>query len=481
MQNNQARRASIALGVFMAIVLIAGAILPLANQNATVTDTTEATNAPTATFPPPITDFATIDFDTYFLHPSGLYAIAQPDGWSASEITPNPSQAQVNFINEGALSVIDAYVERAANAPVTVEELSSRFTQEVLDASWANFNNWRETFRRTEEDRLLIDFVVTLTGQQYVARQIVTTDGEWIYVTRVLAPDNATALITYLLDTLPTTYIPFKQFSGTPFEWLSYYDDRYHHIIRFPSDWQVTDSAPGRPASINSADGVSLRVIGYANRAAADDAAARPFIESERPGATVLSVEPTTRGDVSGFSVAYSFANTDGEAQSGLAVLLNGADGTLHVANLYFPAANIDLNTVDTLQEQQAALGQAEVTPEATGEVADAFGAIDDLVPSPATGAFGFLYTNYATVMSTFSLLPVINLSADSLPPATPTLIPTPAPVESTAEVTSEATSDIEPTVDIALTDEATPEVEASATMESTTEATAEATAEATP
>jgi len=463
MQNNQARRASIALGVFMAVVLGAGAILPLFNQTTTTVDTTQPTPAPTSTFPSPITDFSTITFDTYFLHPSGLYAVAQPVNWLVSQPSQNTSQAQANFINEAALSVLDIYVERAANPPVTVEELSSRFNQEVLDSSWANFNNWRETFRRTENGQLLIDFVVTLTGQQYVARQIVTTDGDWIYVTRVLAPDNATGLITYLLETLPTSFIAFKQFAGTPFEWQSYFDSQFRHIIRFPAEWQLVDSAPGRPASIASADGVSLRVIGYANRAAADEAAARAFIESERAGATVLSVEPTTRGELSGFSVAYTFANADGEPQSGLAVLLNGADGALHVANLYFPAPNIDLNTVETIQEQQATLGQAEVTPEATGEVADAFSAIQDIAPAADRGAVGFQYTNYATVMSTFGQLPVLALSADSLPPATPTPIPTPAPLDATAEATSDVESTAEATPDVESTAEATPEADATA------------------
>lgn len=462
MQNNQARRASIALGVFMAIVLVAGVIIPVISPSTTTVDTTQPTDAPTATFPPPITDFTAITFDRYFLHPSGLFAVAQPENWNVTDPTQTVSQAQANFINSEALSVLDIYVEQATNPPVTVEELSSRFTQDVLDSSWANFSNWRETFRRTEEDRLLIDFVLELSGQQYVSRQIVTTDGDWIYVTRVLAPDNATALINYLLDNLPGSFIPFKQFDGTPFEWQSYHDPRFNHIIRYPADWQLVDSAPGRLASIVTADGVSLRVIGFENRSAADEAAARAFIESERPGASILSVEATTRGDVSGFSVAYAFANADGEAQSGLGVLLNGADGVLHVANLYFPAANIDLNTVETLPEQQARLGQPEATPEATGDVADAFGAIQEIAPAPETGAVGFLYTNYATVMATFGLLPALDLSADSLPPATPTLIPTPAPVETTAEATSDSLTTDEPaaqvTADADATAEATPE-----------------------
>lgn len=471
MQNNTARRASIALGVFMTIVLIAGAILPLLGQNTTsVATLPPPTPAPTATLPPPITDFSNITFEKAYLHPTGLFAVSQPQGWVASNPTQTASQAQVNFINNAALSVIDVYVEKPAVAPVLSEELSARFTEDVLDASWANFSNWSETNRRMDGDRLLIDFAIALQGQQYVARQIVTTDGEWIYVTRVLAPNNATGVITYLMENMPTTFVPFKQFDNTPFDWQSYFDHQDNHAIRFPQSWTVGDSAPGRLASISGINGERLRVQGFDGVSVEDEAAARAWVESERAGATVLSVEPTTRGELNGFSVAYAFADADGEPQSGLAVLLNGADGVLHTANLYFTANNVDLNTVATLQEEAATAAAnpdiAEPTAEATGEVADLFGGLDGIIPvETETGdQTERNYVNYATVMSTFSLIPVLDWSTDSLPLATPTPLPTPLPVEATAEATAEAE----------LTEEA------SATEEASEEATAEATAEAT-
>lgn len=457
MQNNQARRASIILGGFMAVVLIAGTILPLLGNNTTTTDTVEPTTAPTATLPPPITDFTNITFDRSFLHPSGLFAVQQPPGWSASQPSQNDVQAQVNFINGDALSVIDVYVEKAG-AAVTTEALDGRFTREVLDASWANFSNWRETNRRTEGDRLLIDFVVTLQGQDYVARQIVTTDGEWIYVTRVLAPNNATALITYLLENLPNGFTPFKVFNDTPFSWGSSYDPTFQHIIRYPAEWEVTDSAPGRLTNIASGNGVSLRVEGYANTAIPDAAAAESWVTSRRPNATILSTQPTERDGVSGFSVAYTFANADGEAQSGLAVLLNGAN-VLHTANLYFPAGDIDLNNI---QPADTAAPTAIPTAEATGEIADIFGSLDDLAPAQLD-INDAIFTDLALVMNTFRVLPALSLSPDSLPPATPTplVLPTTIPAETTGEATADATSEPAATVEaistLEVTAEATP------------------------
>ena len=43
------------------------------------------------------------------------------------------------------------------------------------------------------------------------------------------------------------------------------------------------------------------------------------------------------------------YTTVDGSQESGLAVLLNGPDGTLHVANLLFPASDVDLNNLSVL------------------------------------------------------------------------------------------------------------------------------------
>jgi hypothetical protein len=90
------------------------------------------------------------------------------------------------------------------------------------------------------------------------------------------------------------------------------------------------------------------------------ESAARTWIEAAYSGATILSVQPVERDGNSGFSVAYSYADPDGEPISGLAVLLNGPDDRLHVANLRFPASSVDLNNLgDAPEEPYASLAQA--------------------------------------------------------------------------------------------------------------------------
>src|SRR3954454_1545512 len=205
--NSNAKRASIYLGVFMAVVVITGVFAPLINQRAstTTTDTTAPTETVVPTFPPPPSNLNSISFDKVFLHPSGIFSIGQPDGWNASDPNKGATIAQVNLINNDMLAVVDSYVDAT---PLTPDKLSAYFSESVINASWSNFSQWSETNRVMDGDRLIIDFNVTLTGRTYVARQVVWTDGTWLYVVRVLVPENATDLLRYLLENFVKTLQP---------------------------------------------------------------------------------------------------------------------------------------------------------------------------------------------------------------------------------------------------------------------------------
>jgi hypothetical protein len=265
-----------------------------------------------------------------------------------------------------------------------------------------------------------MDFELQNQRQQiFVARQVAWYDTDWVYSVRVVTPDNQIDLLRYLVDNLVQRYRPNRLFAGTPVEWRAYFDATNNFVLRYPSTWTLTDSAPGRPASIDGGD-VSLRVETQQISAPLDEAAARRYVESSRPNVTVVSVQPATRGTLSGFSVAYSYADADGNPNSGLGLLLNGGDNRLYVANLRLAKAGVDLNT-DTTQVE---------------------------------------YSDAARTLQTFQVLEGINVP---LPTPTATIAPLP-----TSEATAEATA------------ETTVEAPAEATVEATAEA-AEATPEATP
>lgn len=440
MQNNN-RRISLVLGGFMALVLIAGVILPLFQSNTTTTtaDVPDPTDIPTPTFPPPVTDFSAIALDQLYLHPTGLYTIAQPTGWTVTSPATQQGVAQVGMNNAQNLSVIDAYVQQPSTPVTTLDEVSAILTRDALAQTWTRYNNWTETNRRIENERLLIDFAITFSRTQYVARQVSWTDGTYIYSVRVVVPANGTELLRYLIEALPPTLQLNGQLAVAPFEWQSYYDYSTNAIVRFPQTWTVQDSAPGRTASILSADGAALRLDFQPLTGALDEAAARAYVQAALPNATIASVAPITRDSASGFSVTYSYTNADGEPFSGQSVLLDNA-GTLSAANLRFAGANIDLNSLPpapiVTPEPTPSEPVATLPPDVTPTI------MPTVAPDPTAA-----YREYAQVLETFRIVAPINLNPLNIPPTStplPTLAATATPLASATPEPS--ATDVPPT-----------------------------------
>lgn len=433
MDNKTAQRTTVILAIVMIIAIGGSAILPLFSSNNQVT--TQQTAVPTATvvptFAPAITDFTSISFDQDYLHSSGLFSVSQPTGWTPGVPTTKPDSVDITFNNAELLSVLQASLQIAAAPIENMDQLDAIYTTAVLNQSWSNYRNPRETARvRLPDNKLQIDFELQNARQQvFVARQISWWDTDWIYNVRVVTPNNQIDLLKFLSDKMVAGFKPNRIFAGTPADWQAYFDPTQKFILRFPSTWSLTDSAPGLPASIEGPN-TSLRVEAQPVSAPLDEAAARTWVESSRAGATVVSVQPVTRGDASGFSVAYTYADSDGDSNSGLALLLNGPDNTLYAANLRIFEADVDLNT-DTDQVSH-----------------------DDLVKT----------------LNSFQLLSTLNVP---LPTPTPTV--TAAPTSTAAPATATA-----PAPTTAPTVEATAEVTAEATTEPTAAPTVEATEEAT-
>ena len=64
-----------------------------------------------------------------------------------------------------------------------------------------------------------------------------------------------------------------------------------------------------------------LRVQSQAVSAAVDDAAARSWVTTNVPNASVISANPVSRGTAAGFAVAYTYSDSDSNPNSGLALL----------------------------------------------------------------------------------------------------------------------------------------------------------------
>lgn len=354
MQSNTSKRLSLIIGILMIVAMGSSAILPLLSQVAQTDPNAlpEPTTTPVPTFAPP-PEASTITVDQTYLHPSGLYTVGYPSGWVPGTGTNNGVQAQINFTNSDVRSVIEAYVDVPETPLTTLDELSARYNDQIMQRGWRNYDSANETARRQQDDKLLIDFELTQGGQTYLARHEAWIDGDWIKVVRVVTPSNARDLLLHLLDVVAPTLNTFQDFQDTPVFWTSYFDPQALHLIRYPASWTLTDGGPGLPTSIIGDDHI-LRVE-TVDSLVTDETAAREWVEGSRPGISILSVTPIERDGNAGFSVAYGYRDVDGNSSSGLALLLNSAEeNRTHVANLRFPGEGIDLNNLpeEAPQEQ---------------------------------------------------------------------------------------------------------------------------------
>ncbi|GAB4513739.1 MAG: hypothetical protein OHK0046_14810 [Anaerolineae bacterium] len=349
MPNKTTQRLSYVFGITMAVLMGLSLVLPALTPQTTTTQPAvqpTATSNPVPTFPPPLTDFSSITFEQDYLHPSGLFSVGVPSGWSPNAPVNNASQAQISFGNPNTVSVVETYIVDPAEPITDLEQVSNRFDAVTLRSSWSQYSTSNELSRRIDEEneRVLIDFELTRSGQEFLARHAAWTDGNWIYVARVVVPRNAQELLFFMLDEVIANFNPNTQFEASPLGWVAYYDETTQHIIRHPVTWRLTQGGNGVPAIISSAEGGTLQVAAE-ERAVASEDEARAWVEALRSGIEVLDIQPATRTGAEGYSVAFSFTDPDGESQSGLAVLLNDANGLLHSATLLLPEGGVNLNT----------------------------------------------------------------------------------------------------------------------------------------
>jgi hypothetical protein len=347
------------VGILLATVMIASVLLPLLPQQQIAATLPPPTAVPVATFPAPPSDLASISFEQRYLHPSGLYTVAQPTGFTPTSPSNNGQQVQINLNNSTTQAVIEAILDVPAEPYASLDALSTQLDGAFLDNSWRRYTSWTETGRRIDEtnQRLIIDFELSLNRQTYLARHAAWLDENGsAEMVRVVAPANARDYLLHLLDGMIPTLERVPFYADSPTGWTAFNADGL--IVRYPATWQVTDGAAGRPVTVEGS-GQVLRVEAVADAAATDEAAAEAFLTGIRPTATVASVQPVERNGFSGFSVAFNETSLDGAGTSGLALLLNGSDNTLYSAVVRVPQAGLDLNAVSAGSEEAAAVSDA--------------------------------------------------------------------------------------------------------------------------
>jgi len=349
--NNWTKYFTIGFGIVLSIAMVASLILPLLSQNVghnLQPQAVEPTDVPLPTLPAP-PNTAEIDFDRTYLHPSGLLTVGVPTGWNPTVQSNTENEVRASFGNSDALSVIEARVISPTEDIAEGEALSGYFSDTWLGQTWRDYQSWEETNRDiTDEGRVVIDFNLTRSRANYIARQESWVEDGEIYSVRVVTAENAPEELIYLLDGVIQNVQLVETYEGTPLAWSGYFDSTDKHLIRYPETWQVTDAADGLPATITG-DDVTM-IVETLDVALESEDDAVDWIENWRSGIEALTVELVEVDGVSGYEVSYKLTTLDGAPESGLAVLLNGTDNRLHVANARI--ANTDVDLQDATAEE---------------------------------------------------------------------------------------------------------------------------------
>jgi hypothetical protein len=444
------KRATVTLGVLMIVAILASTFVPLFTNNLNNPQAVTPTPFPTATVPAPVADLTSIGFDQTYLHPTGLFTVAQPTGWNPTQPSSAPDNAEITFNNPNQLSVIQVAVSKPAVQVTSLDELDALYNRDTLDSTWTNYRRnpdfqlqsadprvgqyYRETARERIDDRLQIDFEVQDNARRtYVARQVTWFDANYTYSVRVVTLNNDIPTLRYMVENLIPTLKVNPEFIGGPLDWQAYFDPITRYVIRYPAGWTQTDGGAGRPNSFSgSANGIPavLRVETQAGVSVADEAAARAFVQALRPDLTIQSAAPITRGDLTGFNVAYQQPTADGADESGLVTLLNGPAGALAVANFRVATPGIDLNSAE------AATAYSDIV-----NSAGSFQFLTDInIPTPTPAPTNTPLPPTATPVASNTPEPTATFTATNTPE------PSNTPVPPTATTIPPTATDVPPT-----------------------------------
>lgn len=339
----------------VALVLIIGSmvlstVLPglINNQPAPQPQNTAESLDPTippVVFPTPETGTPIINSAGAYIHPSGAFYLMQPQGWITSHNT-QVDVASASMVNTASYSVVHAYIQKATFEQ-DLASLDTANDAAMLAATWSEYDSWTETSRELGEDRLTINFTLTLGGATYLARHYTWVDPAeptWAVVLRFVVPGNNPALLDALADQIIPSYHLLPDALTAPLTWDAFNDQIAGYTIKLPPDWQLTDGGPGLITTY-SRQGMTLTLSHDAEGTIADADEAAAWVSNLRAEAEIIGVEPVAHTLGEGFIVVYHFTDADGENQSGMAVLLSDDERGLYAAHLRIAEGEVTPST----------------------------------------------------------------------------------------------------------------------------------------
>jgi len=337
------------IGIVMTVAMVGSLILPMISSQVGVgesyLETPQPTPFPEPTMPPP-PDTTSIDFDSRYLHRSGLFTIGAPTGWNPSSDSNTADELRAGLNNSDVQSVVELRISKNHAGLSDADTLNDFLDNTWLGHTWSGYTGWDETGRKVVGDEVVqIDFNVRRGRSNLIARQESWIEDGDIYSARVVTAENASRELKFLLRGLADSVERISEYADAPYDWDAYFDNLDKHMVRYPSNWEVTDAAEGLPATIEG-DSVVL-VVSTLDVALDSEDDAKDWTENWRAGVEARSAQPVDVAGAAGYKVSYRLKTLDGAVTSGLAILLHGTDNRLHVANIRMPDLDEDLLAVD--------------------------------------------------------------------------------------------------------------------------------------
>ena len=337
------------IGIVMTIAMVGSLILPMLSGQIAQGDFEAEAEAPTP-FPEPTLpappDISSLEFDSKYLHNSGLFTVSAPAGWIVGSGSNTADELRASLTNSAYLSVIEVRISKNHTGIADLDALSSYLDKTWLNHTWSGYSTWDETSRKaTADGKVQIDFNLSRGRSHMIARQESWLQDGDIYSVRVIMAENAPAELKFILQGIADGIERLPIYTGARFDWDAYFDNLDKHIVRYPSDWEVSDAAPGLPATIIGED-ATLAVATFDVAINSEDQA-NDWIEAQRSSIEARSVAAIEVAGAPGYKVSYRHTSLDGDIESGLLVMLNGTDNRLHVANLRLAGHDQDLLSTD--------------------------------------------------------------------------------------------------------------------------------------
>ncbi len=346
--NRTTKTLTYVIGIIMTVAMVGSLILPMLSGQIAQGDIgvdAAPTPLPAPTLPAP-PDISAIDFENQYLHSSGLFTFGAPTGWSAGSDSNTADELRANLTNSDLLSVVEVRINKNYNDIADPGALSEFLDKTWLSHTWSGYSRWEETSRKiTEGGKVQIDFNLSRGRTYMIARQESwISDGD-IYTVRVVMAENAPRELKFVLQGVASGIKRLPVYADAPFGLVAYFDNLDKHILRYPSEWNVTDAADGLPATIVGED-LTLLIATFDVAIDSEDEAI-DWIQNQRGGIKARSVEALDVAGSPGYKLSYRYTTVDGEVESGLLIMLHGTDNRLHVANLRASKLDVDLLSAD--------------------------------------------------------------------------------------------------------------------------------------